>query len=409
MKNQNQNRSNHSRPISHGLLILLHLLPLISLPLAAAQSEPTTTQDRYARFNPSMAVIIVVLISAFFFMGFFSIYIRQCAGDNRSVAGILPNGGAGRSRRAARGLDPTVVQSFPTFVYSEVKGLKIGKGTLECAVCLSEFEDDETLRLLPKCDHVFHPDCIDVWLGSHTTCPVCRSNLVPSDSDTRTAATAESHDLEAAAASDGENHNTDTDAVVVVVEPDVINPSAIQNQNRPARSRSSKFPRFAGRFPRSHSTGHSVVQPGENCDRYTLRFPEHVREQIVKGKLNRTISCIAFPTDGGSVSGGGSRRGSRRGEGSGRSWRGEGSGRGRSLQFGRSDRQAKSDRWVFSIAPPFFTRTGSVRSPKVVDGETAAATGSVSNPKGLVPPVRTPVECVGAKGEPAGQASDPQV
>ena len=63
--------------------------------------------------------------------------------------------------------------------YADVKAHKAGKGALECAVCLSEFYDDETLRLLPKCSHVFHPDYIDTWLASHITCPVCRDNLVP--------------------------------------------------------------------------------------------------------------------------------------------------------------------------------------------------------------------------------------
>ena len=58
------------------------------------------------------------------------------------------------------------------------EGLKIGKGTLECTICLCEFEDDETLRLIPKCDHVFRPECIDMWLESYTTCPVCLANLV---------------------------------------------------------------------------------------------------------------------------------------------------------------------------------------------------------------------------------------
>ncbi|CAL9778381.1 unnamed protein product [Musa acuminata subsp. burmannicoides] len=63
---------------------------------------------------------------------------------------------------------------FSTLVYFKVKGLKVGKGTLECAVCLNDFKDDEELRLLP---HVFHFDCIDAWLASYVTCPICHANL----------------------------------------------------------------------------------------------------------------------------------------------------------------------------------------------------------------------------------------
>ncbi|CAI0628730.1 unnamed protein product [Linum tenue] len=32
---------------------------------------------------------------------------------------------------------------------------------LECAVCISKFEDVEILRLLPQCKHAFHINCID--------------------------------------------------------------------------------------------------------------------------------------------------------------------------------------------------------------------------------------------------------
>ncbi|KAI7981957.1 RING-H2 finger protein ATL11 [Camellia lanceoleosa] len=69
-------------------------------------------------------------------------------------------------------------------MYLVVTGLKIGKGALECAVCLNEFKDIENLRLIPKCDHVFHPECIDAWLNSHVTCPVCRADLVPQPGET---------------------------------------------------------------------------------------------------------------------------------------------------------------------------------------------------------------------------------
>ena len=80
-----------------------------------------------------------------------------------------------------RRLDPAVLASFPTMRYAEAKELRVGgkDAALECAVCLSEFEGDEELRLLPPCSHAFHTDCIGEWLAGHVTCPVCRCNLDP--------------------------------------------------------------------------------------------------------------------------------------------------------------------------------------------------------------------------------------
>ncbi|PWZ45442.1 RING-H2 finger protein ATL34 [Zea mays] len=49
---------------------------------------------------------------------------------------------------------------------------KVGKGVLECVVCLTAFEDDDDLRLLPHCSHAFHLECIDPWLQSR---PCARS------------------------------------------------------------------------------------------------------------------------------------------------------------------------------------------------------------------------------------------
>lgn len=49
-----------------------------------------------------------------------------------------------------------------------------------CAVCLGEFEEGEELRKFPECMHCFHVACIDTWLCSHSSCPVCRSNATPS-------------------------------------------------------------------------------------------------------------------------------------------------------------------------------------------------------------------------------------
>ncbi|CAL0314211.1 unnamed protein product [Lupinus luteus] len=48
-----------------------------------------------------------------------------------------------------------------------------------CAVCLGDFEEGEELRTLPECMHSFHVPCIDMWLYSHTSCPICRATAVP--------------------------------------------------------------------------------------------------------------------------------------------------------------------------------------------------------------------------------------
>jgi hypothetical protein len=45
----------------------------------------------------------------------------------------------------------------------------------ECTICLSEFENDEVLLVLP-CNHRFHQECITEWLTCSNKCPLCREN-----------------------------------------------------------------------------------------------------------------------------------------------------------------------------------------------------------------------------------------
>lgn len=64
------------------------------------------------------------------------------------------------------------------FRFQSLSGHKDG---LECAVCLARFEPAEVLRLLPKCKHAFHVECVDTWLDAHSTCPLCRYRVDPED------------------------------------------------------------------------------------------------------------------------------------------------------------------------------------------------------------------------------------
>lgn len=77
-----------------------------------------------------------------------------------------------------RGLDELLIREIPTFQFK--KGERSGhlsSASSKCVVCLNEFQESDMLRLLPKCSHAFHLDCIDVWLVSNSNCPLCRAAI----------------------------------------------------------------------------------------------------------------------------------------------------------------------------------------------------------------------------------------
>ncbi|KAJ8535781.1 hypothetical protein K7X08_034182 [Anisodus acutangulus] len=90
-------------------------------------------------------------------------------------------GGYQEMNALRRGLDPSILKTIPIVPFnSNTKDFKDG---LECSVCLSEVIEGEKTRILPKCNHGFHVDCIDMWFQSHSTCPLCR-NTVELNSET---------------------------------------------------------------------------------------------------------------------------------------------------------------------------------------------------------------------------------
>jgi hypothetical protein len=78
------------------------------------------------------------------------------------------------------GLSQAAIAAIPAFAYGAAAAPgSVGDGEAECAVCLETLRGGETARRLPVCAHTFHVGCIDMWLDSHKTCPVCRSHVEP--------------------------------------------------------------------------------------------------------------------------------------------------------------------------------------------------------------------------------------
>lgn len=90
-------------------------------------------------------------------------------------------GRSGIVHRGAIGVPQGFIHSLPLLRYSK-SGAHLASTDLkghmsECPVCLTEYKEAERIRLLPNCKHIFHPTCINTWLESHTTCPLCRTDV----------------------------------------------------------------------------------------------------------------------------------------------------------------------------------------------------------------------------------------
>ena len=64
-----------------------------------------------------------------------------------------------------------------TLPYSpEERQFHSGDAQTQCAICLEDFMDGEVTSVLAcSASHAFHPTCINKWLESQSTCPVCRT------------------------------------------------------------------------------------------------------------------------------------------------------------------------------------------------------------------------------------------
>ncbi|KAL5079746.1 hypothetical protein RYX36_008167 [Vicia faba] len=164
--------------------ITLLILSILLINHVRAQTQSSSSQGAASNFQPSLVVVIGILGLMFALTFILLIFAKVCHHRQLLPLSDDPNNQLStlmRSRSRFSGIDKTSIESLPFFRFSSLKGSKQG---LECSICLSKFEDVEILRLLPKCKHAFHIDCIDHWLEKHSSCPICRHKVNIEDETT---------------------------------------------------------------------------------------------------------------------------------------------------------------------------------------------------------------------------------
>ncbi|KAL9242687.1 hypothetical protein vseg_016664 [Gypsophila vaccaria] len=150
--------------------------------------------------SPLVIAVIGVIVSAFLLVSYYAIISKYCRNsrpstieENHPSSEEIEDEGNNNSNYynnynesnevlqyepwfiSTSGLEEGLIKKISMVKYKKGEGLI---ESVDCLICLGEFNEGDNLRLLPKCSHAFHVDCIDTWLKSHSNCPLCRANVV---------------------------------------------------------------------------------------------------------------------------------------------------------------------------------------------------------------------------------------
>lgn len=129
---------------------------------------------------PIIAVAIIGIFATILLLVFYYVFVIKCCLNRSRIHRFFSfsrniNHDHSLTSTEVKGLHESVIRSIPIFRFQIQKDSD--NDTRECAVCLAEFLQDEKLRMIPNCAHVFHIDCIDVWLQNNANCPLCRNSI----------------------------------------------------------------------------------------------------------------------------------------------------------------------------------------------------------------------------------------
>lgn len=141
-------------------------------------SSPPKSSSASAELKVYQAFIFSVPIFFTFILLllFYLFYLRRRRVDWSSLRmrTSLHTNNVDEISRAELGLKKELREMLPIVIYKESFSIR----DAQCSVCLADYQAEDKLQQIPACGHAFHMDCIDHWLTTHTTCPLCRLSLL---------------------------------------------------------------------------------------------------------------------------------------------------------------------------------------------------------------------------------------
>ncbi|XP_074557982.1 E3 ubiquitin-protein ligase ATL4-like [Curcuma longa] len=169
--------------------------PLKHLPPAEEALTEDTSSSASLSLNPSLLIISAIIAFVFIASAFIHLLLRLLSSRLRSSSvaaappppplplpppSSLPRRSDSHSSAADSGFSDkdkaALVDSLPLFSLASSLSV-LPKSSPDCAVCLCPFRPHDELRLLPACRHAFHSQCVDPWLRSAPSCPLCRASI----------------------------------------------------------------------------------------------------------------------------------------------------------------------------------------------------------------------------------------
>lgn len=129
--------------------------------------------DKNFEIHGRTLFFIIVLFSVILLTTLLFLYARwickpfsssSVAADSRSTTVLS-------SYVQQQGLDAAVIDSLPITLH------RVSTCESECCICLGVFEEGEKVKVLPNCFHGYHCECVDKWLTTHSSCPICRAAI----------------------------------------------------------------------------------------------------------------------------------------------------------------------------------------------------------------------------------------